>query len=209
MTNGVRPTSKRFAPFLLFNVSFWPVLNGWFGIWIALVGIGVLSTISPTTLSTLIAPPDVVPTPTDWGALKYIISFVSESNFFVWTGILIWLFNISIFDPRVCAIPVCLCTLITFLNGYTFKTLNNSISLALLTLPEPTLNEPPIETEFGICVTNISWIKPPAEPIVIAFASPILLVVTPILNESVRLTIELLNPDIETASLSFNSMNGK
>ena len=70
VTRGVRPTSKRFAPALLFRVSFCPVLNGWFGIWIVLVGIDVLSTISPTTLSTLVAPPGVVPTPTDWAELK-------------------------------------------------------------------------------------------------------------------------------------------
>ena len=70
MTKGVRPTSKRFAPTLLCNVSSWPVLNGWFGIWIVLVGIDVLFTISPTTLSTLVAPPEVVPTPTECGALK-------------------------------------------------------------------------------------------------------------------------------------------
>ena len=79
----------------------------------------------------------------------------------------------------------------------------------MLTLPEPTLNVPPTATEFGILVTKISWINPPAAPIVILFASPTLSVFTPTLNESVRLTIELLNPDTETASLSFNSMNGK
>ena len=117
VTNGVVLTSKRFAPTLLFKVSFWPVLNGWFGMWIVLVGMDVLSTISPTILSTLIAPPGVVPTPTDWAELKYIISLTSDSNFLVWTGILIWLFKTSIFDPRVCAIPTCLKTLITFLVG--------------------------------------------------------------------------------------------
>ena len=106
VTLGVLPTSKRFAPFLLFNVTFCPVLKGWLGIWIVLVGIDVLSTISPTILSTLIAPPGVVPTPTDWGALKYIISFDSEVNCLVLTGILISLFNMSMFDPRVWAIPV-------------------------------------------------------------------------------------------------------
>ena len=46
----------------------------------------------------------------------------------------------------------------------------------------------------------MSCIKPLAAPTVILLASPILSVLIPILNESVRLTIELLNPDIETAS---------
>ena len=122
VTKGVRPTSKRFAPALLFRVSFCPVLNGWFGIWIVLVGIDVLSTISPMILSTLVAPPAVVPTPTDCAELKYMISFTSESNFFVCTGILILLFKTSILEPRVWAIPTCLKTLITFLSGYMFNT---------------------------------------------------------------------------------------
>ena len=108
VTKGVVPTSKRFAPTLLFNVSFCPVLNGWFGIWIVLVGIDVLSIISPMILSTLVAPPAVVPTPTDCAELKYMISFTSESNFFVCTGILILLFKTSILEPRVWAIPTCL-----------------------------------------------------------------------------------------------------
>ena len=120
-------------------------MNGWLGIWIVLVGIETTSFKSPTNLSTSTAAPFVVPTPTDWGPLKYIISLTSDSNFLVWTGILIWLFKTSIFDPRVCAIPTCLKTLITFLNGYRFNTCKVSMSLALLTLPEPTLSEPPIE----------------------------------------------------------------
>ena len=40
-TRGVLPTSKRFAPFLLFNITFWPVINGWFGKWRVLVGIEI------------------------------------------------------------------------------------------------------------------------------------------------------------------------
>ena len=55
----------------------------------------------------------------------------------------------------------------------------------------------------------MSCIKPPAAPTVIVFASPIVSVLTPTLNESVKLTIELLKPDIETEVWSFNSMNGK
>ena len=86
VTSGVLPTSKRFAPFLLFKVTFWPVLNGWFGIWIVLVGIDTVSFISPIILSTLIAPPDVVPTPTDCGPLKYTTSLSSDTNLVVLTG---------------------------------------------------------------------------------------------------------------------------
>ena len=70
MTKGVVPTSNLFAPFLLFKVIFWPVLKGWSGIRIVLVGIDTFSFNPPTTVSTLIAPPGVVPTPTDWGPLK-------------------------------------------------------------------------------------------------------------------------------------------
>ena len=70
--------------------------------------------ISPTTYSTVVALPGVVPTPTDWGPLKYIISFILDSNFLVFAGILILLFKTSILDPKVCAIPVYLWTLITF-----------------------------------------------------------------------------------------------
>ena len=117
VTLGVLPTSNLFAPFLLFNVIFWPVLNGWFGMWIVLVGIETVSLISPVTLSTSIAPPEVVPTPTDWGPLKYIISFTSDVNLLVLTGILILLLSTSTLEPKVCAIPVCLWTLITFLKS--------------------------------------------------------------------------------------------
>ena len=70
VTKGVLPTSNLFAPFLLFKVTFWPVLNGWFGIRIVLVGIDTTSFTSPTNVFTSIAPPFVVPTPTDWGPLK-------------------------------------------------------------------------------------------------------------------------------------------
>ena len=69
--------------------------------------------------------------------------------------------------------------------------------------------EPPIETFVGILERWISWIKPFAAPIVIVFARPTLSVVTPTLNESVKLTIELLNPEIDTNDWLFNSINGK
>ena len=92
-------------------------MNGWFGTCIVRVGIETVSFISPVTLSTLIAPPDVVPTPTDCGPLKYTISLTFDVNLVVLTGILILLFNTSTLEPKVWAIPVCLWTLITFLKS--------------------------------------------------------------------------------------------
>ena len=44
---------------------------------------------------------------------------------------------------------------------------------------------------------------------VIDCAKPILLVLIPTEKESVRFTIELLSPDTDITSLSFNSINGK
>ena len=118
VTLGVLPTSNLLAPLFLTKVTFCPVLNGWFGTCIVLVGIDKSFTTSPTKYFTLVAPPLVVPTPTDWGPLKYTKSFVLDSNFLVFTGILIWLFNTSITDPEVWAIPIpppsFLCTFITF-----------------------------------------------------------------------------------------------
>ena len=115
---------------------------------IVLVGIDRSCTTSPTIYFTLVAPPGVVPTPTDWGPLKYTISFFLDSNFLVFTGILIWLFNTWIVDPRVWAMPIpppsFLCTLITFRPLYKFNTLKSS---------DPTLNDPPTETVLGISVT--------------------------------------------------------
>ena len=99
VTRGVVPTSNRFAPTLLFKVTFWPVLNGWFGIRIVLVGIDTTSFKSPIKVSTSIAPPFVVPTPTDWGPLKNITLSGCESNFVVLTGILILLFRASTLEP--------------------------------------------------------------------------------------------------------------
>ena len=150
VTRGVRPTSKRFAPFFLFKINFCPVLKGWLGICNVLVGIEIVSFISPTILSTFIAPPAVVPTPTDCGPLKKIISLKSDSNWVVFTGMVIRLFKTSTVEPSVCAIPACLCTLITFLIGNTFNTLRTSESDVFAA---PTLNEPPIETLLGIDVT--------------------------------------------------------
>ena len=66
-----------------------------------LVGIGKFCFVSPITYSTTVAPPEVVPTPTDCGALKYTKSLIFDSNFFVLTGILILLFKTSTFDPNV------------------------------------------------------------------------------------------------------------
>ena len=70
VTKGVVPTSNLLAPFLLCKVTFCPVLNGWLGRWIVLVGIDKFWFVSPTTYSTLVAPPLVVPTPTDCFPLK-------------------------------------------------------------------------------------------------------------------------------------------
>ena len=80
-------------------------MNGWFGIRIVLVGMETFSLISPITDSTVIALPGVVPTPTDWGPLKYIISFFFELNFLVFAGILILLFKTSTLDPKVWPAP--------------------------------------------------------------------------------------------------------
>ena len=160
-------------------------------------------------MSTSIAPPFVVPTPTDWGPLKNITSLGSDSNFVVLTGILILLFRASTLDPAVCATPVCLSTLITFLASNRFNTCKNSMSASAPTFPEPIFIEPPIATLDGILFTWISWIKPFAAPIVIVFASPTESVPTPTLNELVKFTIELLNPDMDTDVWSFNSINGK
>ena len=55
----------------------------------------------------------------------------------------------------------------------------------------------------------MSWIIPLPLPIAIVLARPILSVLTPTLNASVRLTIDVLKPDIETTFWSFNSKNGK
>ena len=190
------------SPAAIFKVTFWPVLNGWLGRWIVLVGTGILVLTSPTTFSTLIALPDVVPTPTDWGALKKITSFFLDSNFLVLTGILILLLRTSILEPNVCAAPAtptALWTLITFLVLKTFNTLKNSV---------PIFKNPSTETVFGISVTCISSIFPLVLPTVIVLARPIVFVLTPILNDPVKFTIEVLSPVTEIDELSFNSING-
>ena len=174
--------------------------------WIVLVGIDKLFLVSPITCSTSIAPPAVVPTPTDCGPLKNLMSFLSDANCFVSTGMNIWLFNMSIWEPNVWAIPACLWTLITLGVGNTSNTFNSSVSVVF---PEPTLNEPPIATELGIEVTKISCITPLALPTFIVCASPTVTVLTPTLKVFVKFTIELLNPDTDIASWSFNSTKGK
>ena len=70
VTRLVVPTSKRFAPFRLLIVNFWPLKNGWFGMRIVLVGIETWLSNPPINSFTSIAPPGVVPTPTDWAPLK-------------------------------------------------------------------------------------------------------------------------------------------
>ena len=68
--SGVVDTSNLFAPFRLFKISLWPVSNGWFGIRIVLVGMETVFFNPPINVSTSIAPPTVVPTPTDCAGLK-------------------------------------------------------------------------------------------------------------------------------------------
>ena len=69
-TKFVLPTSNLFAPFRLLIVIFCPFLKGWLGILIVLVGMETSVTLSPMNVSTLIAPPIVVPIPTDCLPLK-------------------------------------------------------------------------------------------------------------------------------------------
>ena len=64
-TLGVLPTSNLSAPIFLNKVTLCPVLNGCLGRCIVLVGIDKSCTTSPTIYFTLVAPPGVVPTPTD------------------------------------------------------------------------------------------------------------------------------------------------
>ena len=118
----------------------------------------------------------------------------------------ILLFNTSIFEPTVWAIPVVLSTLIILLEGKKSITLNNSVSDVF---PEPTLRELPTDIVVGTAVTEISWTNPATLPAVIDTANPVDSVLTPTLNASVRFFISVLKPEIDTASWLFNSMNGR
>ena len=60
-----------------------------------------------------------------------------------------------------------------------------------------------------MCIRDRSCTKPALLPTVIDAANTVDSVDTPTLNESVRLVIFVLNPDIETESSLFNSINGK
>ena len=75
--------------------------------------------------------------------------------------------------------------------------------------PEPTLNELPMLIVLGIDLTEISWTNPATLPMVIASDNCVLSVLTPTLKAFVKFVILVLKPDIETASWSFNSINGK
>ena len=55
----------------------------------------------------------------------------------------------------------------------------------------------------------MSCINPLFEPTVIDLARPMVSVLTPTVKLSVKLTIELVNPDMFTVVSSFNSINGK
>ena len=101
------------------------------------------------------------------------------------------LFNTSILDPNVCAIPVCLKTLMILLVLNKFKTFKVS---------EPILRDPPIATVFGISVTKISSILPLTFPSVMVFPKPVVSVAIPTLNDPVKLTIDVLKSEIEIDS---------
>ena len=105
------------------------------------------------------------------------------------------MFKISTLEPKVCATPAFLNILITLFLLKTLSTFNVSVEL-----PTPILNVPPIETVFGILLTNISCTTPLELPVVIDFPNETVSVLTPILNESVNAGIEVLNPDINTES---------
>ena len=133
------------------------------------------------------------------------MSFNSEVNGVVSTGIEILLFNASTFEPKVCAIPVCLWIRTILSLGKIFNTFNSSVSLVL---PDPTLIDPPTEIVLGIWVNVISWTRPAELPTVMLAAKLTLFVDTPTLKESVKFLILVLNPDIDTASWSLISMKG-
>ena len=183
--------------------TFCPVLNGWFGMRMVL-GTRPTSVLrSPMNVSTL-WPIPVVPTPTDCLALKNIISFLLDSNFFVLTGTVKLLVNESTLEPKVWAIPEFLNTLIAL---FLLKILR-TFSVSLL-FPSPILNDPPIEMLFGISLTNISSTTPFTLPTFIDFANPTDAVDNPALNDPVKLTIVVLNPETTTASWLSISMNGR
>ena len=114
------------------------------------------------------------------------------------------MFNTSILDPKVCAIPTFLNTLIILFLLYTLRTFKVSVEL-----PTPILNDPPIDTVLGILLTKISWITPEELPVVIDFPNDIVSVLTPILNELVNGGIEVLIPEINTESWLFSSITGE
>ena len=58
----------------------WFVLNGWFSIWRPLVGISLITEISPKIKDVEYPTPDIVPTPTDSWGLKKAVLFTADSN---------------------------------------------------------------------------------------------------------------------------------
>ena len=114
------------------------------------------------------------------------------------------LFNTSTLDPKVCAAPVFLNTLNIFSLSKTFSIFSISV-----VLPTPILTDPPIETVGGILLTKISWTRPLKWPTVIDLPSETVSVLTPTWKESVKYGIEVLNPDMNTVSLSLSSIKGE
>ena len=86
-------------------------------------------------------------------------------------------------------------TLNTLFKLNIFKTCKVSV-----VFPIPILSEPPIETVFGILLTNISSTVPIPTPVDIAFPRVIVSVLIPTLNVFVKFDIEVFNPDITTES---------
>ena len=84
------------------------------------------------------------------------------------------------------------------------RTLRTSVEL-----PTPILIEPPIETVLGILFTKISWTTPFRLPTVIDLPNETVSVLTPTVNESVNFGIEVVSPEMNTESLSFNSRKGR
>ena len=83
------------------------------------------------------------------------------------------------------------------------RTLRSSVEL-----PTPILIVPPTDTVFGILLTKISWTIPFKLPTVIDLPNETVSVFTPTVNESVKFGIDVVNPEINTESLSFNSRKG-
>ena len=111
------------------------------------------------------------------------------------------MFNISTFDPKVCAAPAFLKTLKTLGVGKIFNTCKNS-PLILIVLPT--------DSEFGILFKKISCTAfCPLAIAVIDTARPTVSVLTPTLKVSVKFWTDVLKPDIWIALKFGISIKGK